>query len=119
MKSTTADGSQSQVPPVAPHPRLDRVAAATFEQLSAALIFLSAFSPDAFDYAMDAAESGNDERGATAEAEPVCAACGGNWPPRANAKGGVADRARRKSGRGSVWRRPRGNRPTSSGNNVT
>jgi hypothetical protein len=77
MKSTSADGSQSQVPPVAPQPRLDRIAAATFEQLSAALIFLSAFSPDAFDYAMDAAESGNDERGATAEAEPVCAACGG------------------------------------------
>jgi hypothetical protein len=43
--------------------------------LSAALIFLSAFHPDAFDYAMDAIESGNDEPGATGEAEPVCAIC--------------------------------------------
>lgn len=31
--------------------------------------------PDAFDYAMDAIEPGNDEPGATGEAEPVCAFC--------------------------------------------
>jgi hypothetical protein len=79
MKSTIAKGSQSglAIPTVGPHPRLDRVAAATFEQLSAALIFLSAFSPDAFDYAMDAAEAGDDSSGPPGEAEPVCAICGG------------------------------------------
>jgi hypothetical protein len=79
MRSIMSDARQSAlpIPVLGPHPRLDRVAAATFEQLSAALIFLSAFSPDAFDYAMDAIESGNDEPGATGEAEPVCAICDG------------------------------------------
>jgi hypothetical protein len=78
MRSIMSDAEQSALPlPVlGAHPRLDRVAAATFEQLSAALIFLSAFSPDAFDYAMDAIES-EDEPGATGEAEPVCAICDG------------------------------------------
>ncbi|MGD0705851.1 MAG: hypothetical protein ABSA02_38965 [Trebonia sp.] len=72
-----SEGGQSAlpIPAAGPNPRLDRVAAATFDQLSAALIFLSAFHPDAFDYAMDAIESGNDEPGATGEAEPVCAIC--------------------------------------------
>ena len=78
MRSIIAEDAQSAlpIPPLSQHPRLDRVAAATSEQLSAALIFLSAFHPDAFDYAMDAIESGNDEPGATGEAEPVCAVCG-------------------------------------------
>src|SRR5580700_8982118 len=80
MMSIISEPGQSMlpIPALGPHPRLDRVAAATFEQLSAALIFLSAFSPDAFDYAMDAVEPGTDEPGATGEAEPVCAICGGN-----------------------------------------
>jgi hypothetical protein len=78
MRSIMSDAEQSALPlsVLGAHPRLDRVAAATFEQLSAALIFLSAFSPDAFDYAMDAIES-EDEPGATGEAEPVCAICDG------------------------------------------
>ena len=77
MRSIMSEGGQSAlpVPLLGPHPRLDRIAAATFEQMSAALIFLSAFHPDAFDYAMDAIEPGNDEPGATGEAEPVCAFC--------------------------------------------
>jgi hypothetical protein len=74
-----SDAGQSAlpIPALGPHPRLDRVAAATFEQLSAALIFLSAFNPDAFDYAMDAVVSDDENPGATGEAEPVCAICGG------------------------------------------
>jgi hypothetical protein len=59
--------------------RLDRVSAATCEQLKTALIVLSDFSPDAFDYAMDAAESGDEDPGAAAlEAAPVCTICGGS-----------------------------------------
>jgi hypothetical protein len=79
MRSIIAEDAQSAlpIPAIGPHPRLDRIAAATSEQLRTAFIFLSAFSPDAFDYAMDAAESGNDEPGATGEAEPVCAICDG------------------------------------------
>src|ERR1700728_3215166 len=79
MRSIMSDAGQSAlpVPVLGPHPRLDRVAAATFDQLSAALIFLSAFSPDAFDYAMDAIESDDENPGATGEAEPVCAICDG------------------------------------------
>jgi hypothetical protein len=72
-----AEQSALPLPVLGAHPRLDRVAAATFEQLSAALIFLSAFSPDAFDYAMDAIESEGENPGATGEAEPVCAICDG------------------------------------------
>jgi len=80
MKSIISEGGQSPlpIPALSPHPRLDRVAAATFEQLSAALIFLSAFNPDAFDYAMDAVASDDENPGATGEAEPVCAVCDGN-----------------------------------------
>jgi hypothetical protein len=80
MKSIISEGGQSPlpIPALSPHPRLDRVAAATFEQLSAALIFLSAFNPDAFDYAMDAVASDDENPGATGEAEPVCAVCAGN-----------------------------------------
>jgi hypothetical protein len=80
MRSIIAESGQSAlpIPALGPHPRLDRVTAATFDQLRTALIFLSAFSPDAFDYAMDAAESEDEEPGATGEAEPVCAICGGN-----------------------------------------
>ena len=78
MRSIIAEDAQSAlpIPAISPHPRLDRVAAATFEQLSAALIFLSFFEPEAFDHSMDVAQSDNDNPGATGEAEPVCAVCG-------------------------------------------
>jgi hypothetical protein len=79
MRSIIAEDAQSAlpIPALGPHPRLDRVVAATFEQLSAALIFLSVFEPDAFDHSMDVAQSDDDNPGATGEAEPVCAVCGG------------------------------------------
>ena len=80
MRSIIAEDAQSALPitPLSTHPRLDRVAAATFEQLSAALIFLSVFEPDAFDHSMDVAQSDDDDNpGATGEAEPVCAICDG------------------------------------------
>ena len=79
MRSIIAEDAQSAlpIPPLGTHPRFDRVAAATFEQLSAALIFLSVFEPDAFDHSMDVAQSGDDNPGATGEAEPVCAICDG------------------------------------------
>jgi hypothetical protein len=79
MRSIMSDAGQSAlpVPALGPHPRLDRVAAATFEQLSAALIFLSVFDADAFDHAMDVAQSDDENPGATGEAEPVCAICDG------------------------------------------
>src|ERR1700728_3865879 len=50
MRSIIAEDVQFAlpIPPLGAHPRLDRVAAATFEQLSAALVFLSVFEPDAF-----------------------------------------------------------------------
>jgi hypothetical protein len=59
MRSIFAEDAQAAlpIPPLGSHPRLDRVAAATFEQLSAALIFLSVFEPDAFDHSMDVAQS--------------------------------------------------------------
>ena len=77
MRSIIAEDAQLAlpIPAIGPHPRLDRVAAATVEQLSAALIFLSVFEPDAFDHAMDVAQSDDDNPGATGEAEPVCAIC--------------------------------------------
>ena len=37
--------------------RWDRLTSATFEQLKTALTFLSVFSPDEFDHAMDVAQS--------------------------------------------------------------
>jgi hypothetical protein len=79
MRSIIAEDAQSAlpIPPLSTHPRLDRVAAATTEQLSAALIFLSVFEPDAFDHSMDVAQSYDDNPGATGEAEPVCAICDG------------------------------------------
>ena len=79
MRSIMSDAGQSALPIPAqgPHPRLDRVAAATLEQLSAALIFLSVFDADAFDHAMDVAQSDDENPGATGEAEPACAICGG------------------------------------------
>jgi hypothetical protein len=78
MRSIIAEDAQSAlpIPPLGQHPRLDRVAAATSEQLSAALIFLSVFEPDAFDHSMDVAQSDDDNPGATGEAEPFCAVCG-------------------------------------------
>jgi hypothetical protein len=78
MRSIIAEDAQSAlpIPALGLHPRIDRVAAATFEQLSTALIFLSVFEPDAFDHSMDVAQSGDDNPGATGEAEPVCAVCG-------------------------------------------
>jgi len=78
MRSIIAEHAPSALPiaAVGPHPRLDRIAAATSEQLTAALMFLSVFDTAAFDHAMDVAESDNDENpGATGEAEPVCAIC--------------------------------------------
>ena len=79
MRSIIAQDAQSALPIPAqgPHPRVDRIAAATLEQLSTALIFLSVFDADAFDHAMDVAQSDDDNPGATGEAEPVCATCGG------------------------------------------
>ena len=79
MRSIIAEDAQSALPisAIGPRPRLDRVAAATFEQLSAALIFLSVFEPDAFDHSMDVAQSDDDNPGATGEAEPICAICDG------------------------------------------
>jgi hypothetical protein len=72
MRSVIAEGGGARS-------RLDRVAAATCEQLKTALMVLSDVSPDAFDYAMDAAESGEEDWGAAArEAVPVCAICGGS-----------------------------------------
>ena len=79
MRSIIAEDAHSAlpIPPLAQHPRLDRVAAATSEQLTAALIFLSVFEPDAFDHSMDVAQSDDDNPGSTGEAEPVCAICDG------------------------------------------
>ena len=80
MRSIISEAGPSAltIPAQGHHPRLDRIAAATFEQLSAALLFLSVFDPDAFDHAMDAAQSdADDQPGATGEAEPACATCGG------------------------------------------
>lgn len=72
MRSEIAEGGGARS-------RLDRVAAATCEQLKMALMVLSDVSPDAFDYAMDAAESEDENWGAAArEAAPVCAICGGS-----------------------------------------
>src|SRR5215469_1815523 len=70
MRSIIAKGGKS--------PRLDRVAAASCEQMKTLLSVLSGFSPDAFDYAMDAAESGKDSPGDAGEAGPACAICAGN-----------------------------------------
>lgn len=80
MRSIIAEDAQSAlpIPALGPRPRLDRVAAATSAQLSTALIFMSVFDPDAFDHAMDVAESADENPGATGEAEPVCAICGGS-----------------------------------------
>ena len=77
MRSIIAEDAQSALPisPLGTRSRLDRVAAATTEQLSAALIFLSVFEPDAFDHSMDVAQSDDDNPGSTGEAEPVCAIC--------------------------------------------
>jgi hypothetical protein len=72
MRSVIAEGGGARS-------RLDRVAAATCEQLKTALIVLSDFSPDAFDYAMDAAESADfDLAVPPRESAPVCAICGDN-----------------------------------------
>ena len=78
MMSIIAEDAQSPLPAPAlsPHPRLDRIAAATLEQLSTALIFLSVFDADAFDHAMDVAQSDDEHPGATGEAAPACATCG-------------------------------------------
>ena len=77
MRSIIAEDAQSALPIPAQghHPRLDRIAAASSEQLSTALTFMSVFDPDAFDHAMDVAESADENPGATGEAEPVCAIC--------------------------------------------
>ena len=70
MRSIIAEGGGARS-------RLDRVAAATCEQMKTALSVLSDVSPDAFDYAMDAAESGDENWNAAArEDAPMCAICG-------------------------------------------
>ena len=78
MRSIIAEDAQSAlpIPVMGPHPRLDRLNAATSTQMKTALIFLSAFSPYAFDHAMDAADFNDDDPGATGEAEPTCELCG-------------------------------------------
>ena len=78
MRSIIAEDAPSPLPnpAQAPHPRLDRITAATPDQLSTALTFLSVFDPDAFDHAMDVADTVDEQPGATGEAEPVCATCG-------------------------------------------
>jgi hypothetical protein len=80
MRSIIAKGGKSTLPSPAAgaRPRLDRVTAASCEQMKTALIVLSDFSPDAFDYAMDAAESGEDPAACDEEAGPACAICGGS-----------------------------------------
>ena len=70
---------RSIIPECGPSARIDRLAAATAGQMQSALAFLSMFCPDEFDHAMDVAQSADeDEPGATGEAEPVCAVCGGS-----------------------------------------
>jgi hypothetical protein len=78
MRSIIAEDAQSALPaPVlGPDPRLDRLDAATSTQMKVALAFLSAFSPYAFDHAMDAADFNDDDPRATGEAEPICELCG-------------------------------------------
>jgi hypothetical protein len=78
MRSIIAEDAQSALPVsvFGPDPRPDRLDAATSMQMKVALTFLSAFSPDAFDHAMDAADFSDDDPGATGEAEPVCELCG-------------------------------------------
>jgi hypothetical protein len=78
MRSIIAEDAQSAlpIPVIGPHPRLDRLEAATPLQMKTALIFLSAFSPYVFDHSMDAAEFEDDAPGATGEAEPICEFCG-------------------------------------------
>jgi hypothetical protein len=80
MRSIIAKGGKSTLPSpaVSACPRLDRVAAASCEQMKTALIVLSDFSPDAFDYAMDAAECGEDSAPGDKEGGPACAICGGS-----------------------------------------
>jgi hypothetical protein len=78
MRSIIAEDAQSALPVsvFGPDPRLDRLDAATSTQMKVALTFLSAFSPYAFDHAMDAADFNDDDPGATGEAEPICELCG-------------------------------------------
>jgi hypothetical protein len=78
MRSIIAEDVQSALPVsvFGPDPRLDRLDAATSTQMKLALAFLSAFSPYAFDHAMDAADFNDDDPGATGEAEPICELCG-------------------------------------------
>jgi hypothetical protein len=78
MRSIIAEDAQSAlpIPVMGPHPRLDRLETATPLQMKTALIFLSAFSPYAFDHSMDAAEFEDSDPGATGEAEPICELCG-------------------------------------------
>jgi hypothetical protein len=78
MRSIIAEDAQSALPVsvFGPHPRLDRLDAATSMQMKLALTFLSAFSAYAFDHAMDAADFNDDDPGATGEADPICELCG-------------------------------------------
>ena len=78
MRSIIAEDAQSALPVsfFGPDPRLDRLDAATSTQMKLALAFLSAFSPDTFDHAMDTADFNDNDPGATGEAQPICELCG-------------------------------------------
>ena len=79
MRSIIAQDAQSALPIPAqgPHPRLDRIAAATLEQLSTALLFLSIFDADAFDHAMDVTQSDDDENRRHRRSRTRLPTCGG------------------------------------------
>src|ERR1700722_4962621 len=62
-------------PSLKPKPRKCGRAAAA-QRTPTALTFLSSFSPDAFDHAMDAADFNDEDPGATSKAEPICRLCG-------------------------------------------
>jgi hypothetical protein len=55
---------------------MDRLAAASVEQMGFALAFLIGFAPETFDAVLDAAEPCSDDLIGPEEAEPRCAECG-------------------------------------------
>jgi len=79
----TQPGAPAQVhPDEAARKRRDRLARATAEQAGAALAYLSAIDPLAFEIAMDAADlavgaAPRDEAAGDDEAVPVCRQCAG------------------------------------------
>ena len=63
------------VPVNGPQDRMDRLAAASAEQMGFALAFLIGFAPETFDAVLDAAEPCSDDLIGPDEAEPRCAQC--------------------------------------------